>query len=160
MFDTRTLERFWSKVDRRSDDECWPWLGATDGRYGQFWFDRRKVKANRFAIAVDKGVWLGSDQLACHHCDNPICVNPSHLFIGSMSDNIRDAVAKERIDPAVMLQRNHNSEKTHCIRGHSLSGYNLVIKNGRRSCRECQQMHHRKYLANKARATCGDSHDQ
>lgn len=156
-FDAASAKRFWEKVDIRGQEECWPWLGSTDGRYGSFWHRGKKVKASRFSLALKIGAPLESGQYACHHCDNPICVNPGHLFVGSLSDNTRDAVRKGRINVAAMQSKNHNREKTHCHRGHELSGWNLMAKANARSCRECQLMHNRNYEQRKrARAALGE----
>lgn len=91
-----TLEtRFWSKVDRRGPDECWPWTAATDGHgRGQIKVDGRPVKAPRVALELCLGRPLVGQAL--HTCDNPACCNPSHLFEGTNLDNIRDRQAKGR----------------------------------------------------------------
>lgn len=97
---TPTEERFWSKVERRSEQECWPWKAATDkGGYGDFRIHkdgkRKHHSAHRVAFMLHFGE-INSRQDVCHKCDNPICVNPSHLFLGTVSDNIRDRNRKDR----------------------------------------------------------------
>lgn len=91
-------ERFWSKVDRGDDDECWEWVGASDEYgYGQIQIDGVKRQAHRVSAELD-GRPPG-DQWALHHCDNPPCVNPNHLYIGDGTDNIRDAYDRGRLVP-------------------------------------------------------------
>ncbi len=134
-------DRYWAKVDKRGPDECWPWTGATDGRrYGIISQNGRNRKATHVAVEFATGEPFPAKKMACHTCDNPPCVNPAHLFVGTMQDNMRDAFAKGRINLAAFLGNNHNRAKTHCVRGHPLSGDNLIRKKkGHRGCRACQK---------------------
>lgn len=89
--------RFWSKVEIRGEDECWPWQGNTKPEYGRF---RRPsgslVGSHIMAYELTNG--KPPDGLdICHKCDNPPCCNPKHLFAGTTSDNIKDAILKGRL---------------------------------------------------------------
>lgn len=90
-------DRFEDKVDRSGGpDACWPWTGVrTDRGYGQIWVDGGHRPATHVALEL-AGVDIPDGMVACHHCDNPMCVNPAHLFVGTASDNMRDMLAKGR----------------------------------------------------------------
>ena len=90
------ITRFWSLVDKRGPDECWPWLG-TGGHlgHGHFTVSGRNVGAHRFAYELAHGT-VPDGLFICHHCDNPSCCNPAHLFAGTITDNHRDMVSKGR----------------------------------------------------------------
>jgi len=86
--------RFWSKVERT--DTCWLWQAGRGGRgYGSFRFKDRAHPAQRIAYVLTKGP-VAAGLLVCHSCDNPVCVNPSHLFLGTHRDNTQDMMAKGR----------------------------------------------------------------
>lgn len=90
-------ELFWAKVDRRGDEECWPWTGSkfTNNPYGRLRRGARTFKAHRVAWELTHGV-IPQEMLVCHRCDNPPCCNPAHLFVGSLADNNRDRHRKGR----------------------------------------------------------------
>lgn len=109
-------DRFWSKVNRT--DECWVWTGAVYvNGYGAFvtWENskRRNWKAHRMAWILTNGP-IPNGLRVCHHCDNPPCVRPTHLFLGTDADNLRDARNKGR-----RLPLRHRPGKARGERQHS-----------------------------------------
>lgn len=88
--------RFWSKVDRRAPDECWPWRGTRNGNgYGQFVLAGRRRPAHQVAWELAHGRPFPG-QHTLHSCDVPLCVNPAHLSPGTAADNSADKVSKGR----------------------------------------------------------------
>jgi DNA-binding CsgD family transcriptional regulator len=76
---------------------CWTWTGGTSGfGHGAFWDGERQEIAHRFSWRLHHGP-IPDGIYVLHHCDNPPCVRPDHLFLGTQRDNIRDASAKGRI---------------------------------------------------------------
>lgn len=84
-------ERFWSKV--LSGDGCWEWTASKDRKgYGKFGPTK---SAHRVSYELERGP-IPSGLFVCHHCDNPSCVRPSHLFLGTVQDNVDDMISKGR----------------------------------------------------------------
>jgi hypothetical protein len=95
--DSAGIVRFWSYVDRRSPDGCWPWLAGI-GRlhgYGHFSWKDRTYRAHRVAWLLSRGP-IPRGQQVLHSCDVRHCCRPDHLFLGTQLDNMRDMHAKGR----------------------------------------------------------------
>ena len=124
------IERFENKVNKT--ENCWLWQSSmTKQGYGLFWFDGKCVLAHRLSFEFYNGP-IGDGMCIMHSCDNPSCVNPAHLSLGTLKDNTQDMLNKKRFP---------NQNKTHCRNGHEYSGSNLYINpKGHRFCRACRRV--------------------
>lgn len=113
----RDLDRFWAKVDKNGPvpehaphlGSCWQWLAYKHRGYGQFCLRGRMDKASRASFLIHYGHWPRPHCL--HHCDNPSCVNPAHLFEGDDELNQFDKIRKGRWRCA-NGERNFNAKLT------------------------------------------------
>lgn len=138
-------DRFWSNVIRASENECWIWTGCrTPEGYGTLSIENRQVRAHRQSIILD-GRDIPAGMVVDHVCRNRACVNPHHLRVVTRRQNVHEnSVALAHL----------NSLKEQCLRGHPLSGKNLILDRGTRRCRRCKNeqrraVHARKRLAPK-----------
>jgi len=87
------MNRYWNKVNKTNT--CWEWHGGKDhDGYGRFKVEGKLWQAHRYSIVLDGRDPIG--KVVMHTCDNPSCVNPAHLQLGTQADNVKDMIAKGR----------------------------------------------------------------
>lgn len=128
-------QRFLKRVEVKSKDECWNWTGSQNQK---LWHGQWRNKAGQIEL-THRAAWrmfkceVPEGMCVLHKCDNPICVNPSHLWIGTQSDNCRDMWAKGRARPKTSLGEKHGNSKLKLdqvidIKTSKLSGVELARK--------------------------------
>lgn len=114
MFTDRDLHRFWSRVPQGDPEQCWVWEGFRNPQgYGTFPLNCGQIMAHRYSLALKLGRPIEHPMMACHTCDNPGCVNPNHLWEGTRSDNVRDAITKGRMPTKLPPAESHPRGEGH-----------------------------------------------
>lgn len=126
-----------------TDEACWEWAGPRQpAGYGVVVVNGVHLAAHRWTYSLFSGQDIPSGMVACHRCDNPPCVNPAHIFVGTSRDNTHDMIRKGRGRNPLFEQMR---AKTHCAQGHEFTPENTRIKRKRRgtgtqsyrACRIC-----------------------
>ncbi len=95
LLDEARIVKFWNKV--KKSEGCWEWVGSRNQQgYGQFCVNRVPRPSHRVSYELHFGPF-NAKMCICHRCDNPPCIRPDHLFLGSHQDNVRDAIRKGRM---------------------------------------------------------------
>lgn len=140
-------DRFWSRVNRTADG-CWEFSGSGNARSGHraFYVNNQRVMAHRAAWEISRGP-IPEGLCVCHHCDNPPCVNPDHLFLGTVADNNadRDRKGRGRLPRPDQVRRKTAGP----IKHGTITGY---IKRECR-CSDCREAVRRYRAKNKLRAS-------
>ena len=135
-------ERFWAKVQRGPNEECWLWTGASfENGYGVFWFEGTNIRAHRFSYEEARGP-IPEGLALDHLCRTRGCVNPAHLEAVSLRENI---LRGEGITA-------RNARKTHCKHGHEFTPGNTIHEVRGRKCRICQNARLRERRARRLEA--------
>lgn len=101
--DQIVIDRFWAKVDKKSDDECWEWKASRfPNGYSKFWHIGENISGHRFSFLLHHGK-IPKGMFILHSCDNKPCINPSHLSLGTPKDNSADMRAKGRSAKGVRI---------------------------------------------------------
>lgn len=116
---------------------CWLWAGKHDANgYGTFSINSKRTLAHRYAASIYIGKEIPPGMIVCHKCDNRMCVNPDHLYIGTASDNLKDAHDRKRRGVYVAgWNKGHRVDA--CKRGHPRAIYGRNPPSGKSYCIEC-----------------------
>lgn len=95
------IDRLWRFIEPEPNSGCWLWAGGFDNRgrpfkpYGRIWVEGKTLNAHRVSWELINGQ-IPDGMIICHKCDTPLCVNPSHLFLGTAKENTQDMISKGR----------------------------------------------------------------
>lgn len=141
MIDPAMVKKFYFHISHPTGTDCWIWTGPIRGKgYGVVCAGNKRIAAHRLAYELSSGKAIPSGMLVCHRCDVNLCVNSDHLFLGTVSDNAKDAWEKGRL-----WINTHDSQVVRCLADSCKRGHpwpeNLVTRpDGRHRCALCKKM--------------------
>ena len=147
---TNTLEeRFYSFVTKPTGTDCWIWSGTTSSKkknldYGLIWSNGRHRRATQVSWELKNNRPFPKGKLACHSCDVARCVNPDHIWPGTMRENMRDCMKKNRFKVNTKGRKKQKLSK--CKNGHTYTKETKYVDpKGRFYCRICKGESHKNY---------------
>ncbi len=135
MAETKTIKHFWDKIEKQANG-CWDWLAGTRDGYGYFWNGSYMTNAHRFSYELLRGS-IPAKMTIDHLCRNRVCVNPSHMEIVTIKENVLRGVGLTA----------RYAKATHCLNGHPFDKSNTYITpRGHRDCRVCRREASLRYM--------------
>ena len=135
-FDREAILDILNKQTKKEDNH-WLYIGSTHLEYGMLTYKGCKTSVNRWSCFLFHGLDINSDWMALHRleCKYKNCWNPEHLYLGTASDNAKDAIANGKHGGY------YERLRTHCPRGHEYNHQNTYFRtNGKRVCRACRRL--------------------
>jgi hypothetical protein len=122
-----TKKHFYTKFQKVSSG-CWEWIAGLNNKgYGLYYINQEKIYAHRYSYIIHKGV-IPEKMCVLHKCDNTICINPSHLWLGTQSENMKDAAKKGRMDK---IKKNKGEDvKNSVLTNEKVKEIKIKLKNG------------------------------
>ena len=133
--------RFEEKYIPVTESGCWIWIaGVCDGGYGRFWDGLQHITAHRYSWQLENGK-IPEGMNVLHNCDNPSCVNPSHLRIGTQIDNINDRDRKRRMAHKLSVRdveaiRNSKLSQSQLAKHYGVDQSNISLIKARKTWRD------------------------
>lgn len=147
--DVMTQARFWNKVKvipESSSKDCWEWQGGTlPNGYGVASIGKSKTMlAHRFSASLTQDI---EDKIVMHKCDNPLCVRPDHLSVGTQTDNMTDMQRKDRMNRTLNITAVSDIRERVLTRAAYAKKYNVTVG----TIRDVQLGYTWRYIANESR---------